>query len=457
MKIHRIPAAVAAILTLSAGAHAQQAQPVERITFQQAIALALKQNVQVLQAENNIEQQRLTVQQVGSSIWPTFNLSAGGSNTLGKSFDLQSGTLVTKQTQSANSSVSTGITIFDANRGIDVRSARTLVAANQADLARARQTAVYNTATGFVVYANAVSQLDVQKENLASLQLQESQIQRFADAGARPISDLYNIKSQVATAQLGVVNAERQIENAKFGLMRTLQLDPAKDYEFVKPDVPTNAATSVNYNLDSLVTLAYARRQDMAAARERLESSHLDVASAARGHWPGLSLNANYGSSGRFGQTPLDQKGPGTFSEQFDQNKGGSLGLGIQLPILDRGQTRITRTRAAIAEENAQIQMANTRQTVALDVRTAWYNIRSAQQQLVAAQASLVAATQALEATQQRYNVGAATLLEVSQARAQRVNAQSSYSDALYNLVLNQAAMAYFTGELDPASMTIGR
>jgi outer membrane protein len=101
--------------------------------------------------------------------------------------------------------------------------------------------------------------------------------------------------------------------------------------------------------------------------------------------------------------------------------------------------------------------LASTKQNVALDVRTAWYNIRSAQSRLAAAQAGLISATQALEATQQRYNVGAATLLEVSQARAQRVNAQSSLADAEYNLVVNQAAMAYFTGELNPAAMTIGR
>ena len=68
-----------------------------------------------------------------------------------------------------------------------------------------------------------------------------------------------------------------------------------------------------------------------------------------------------------------------------------------------------------------------------------------------------MAATQALEATQQRYNVGAATLLEVTQLRAQRVNAQSNMADAQYNLVLNQAAMAYFTGERELTGTTIGR
>jgi outer membrane protein len=75
----------------------------------------------------------------------------------------------------------------------------------------------------------------------------------------------------------------------------------------------------------------------------------------------------------------------------------------------------------------------------------------------VAAQASLVAATQALDAVQQRYNVGAATLLDVSQQRALRVNAQTNLADAQYNYVLNTAAMQYFTGELDPTGRNLIR
>jgi hypothetical protein len=37
------------------------------------------------------------------------------------------------------------------------------------------------------------------------------------------------------------------------------------------------------------------------------------------------------------------------------------------------------------------------------------------------------------------------------------VNAKSSLADAEYNLVVNQAAMAYFTGELDPKTLSLSR
>jgi outer membrane protein len=460
MKTFRYLAA-GSLVALSSVAGAQQTtapivpttptpQAVQQVTFQQAIDIALKQNVAILQAENNVETSRLTVTQASNTWQPTLSFSVNGSNTMGQQFDVQTGQLVTKQSQSIGAGASSGITLFDPNRGLDVAAARLDVASNESNLFRSRQTTVYNVATQFVAYLGAKSQLDVQNENLASLQLQESQIQRFADAGARPISDLYTIKAQVATAQLQVVNAEAQIEAAKFALMRTLQLDASKDYDFVKPDLPSSAAT-VNYNLDSLTQLAYLQRRDYQAAQEQVTSAQKRVSSAARGYWPSLSFNVNYGSSGRFlpGQTT-------SFSDQFNNNRGGQISTGLNFPIFDRSNIRIQKTRAQIQQENAELNLASTRQSVALDVRTAWYNIRSAQSRLAAAQAGLISATQALEATQQRYNVGAATLLEVSQARTQRVTAQSNLADAQYNLVVNQAAMAYFTGELDPARLSLG-
>jgi outer membrane protein len=424
------------------------AQAAEQITFQQAIDIALKQNVAIMQAENSVELSRLTVTQAANTWQPTFSLGVSGQNTIGQQFDVNTGTRYTTNTQGAGASVGSNFTLFDPNRNLDVAAARLNVSSNESNLFRSRQTTVYTVATQFVAYLGAKSQLDVQKENLSSLQLQESQIQRFADAGARPISDLYTIKAQVAQAQLSVVTAEAAIENAKFSLMRTLQLDASKDYDFVKPDLPATA-TTVTYNLDSLTQLAYRQRRDYVAAQEQVQANQKQVASAGRANWPSLGFNLSYGSSGRFGQATA-------FNDQFNQNRGGNISTSISFPFLDRSNVRIQKSRAAIQEENAELNLASTRQQVALDVRTAWYNIRSAQSRLAAAQAGLVSATQALEATQQRYNVGAATLLEVSQNRAQRVTAQSNLSDAEYNLVVNQAAMAYFTGELDPAKLSLG-
>ena len=95
-------------------------------------------------------------------------------------------------------------------------------------------------------------------------------------------------------------------------------------------------------------------------------------------------------------------------------------------------------------------------QTVALEVRRAFLDYQSALDQLSAARAQQRSADLALSATQERYRVGAATLTEVSVARAAQVSAASSLVNARYTLIFQQSLMSYYTGQLGPASLTFG-
>jgi len=73
-----------------------------------------------------------------------------------------------------------------------------------------------------------------------------------------------------------------------------------------------------------------------------------------------------------------------------------------------------------------------------------------------ASSAQLAGAQKAVDATQARYEVGAATLVELTVARAQAVQAASAVATAKYNLVLQQTVMDYYTGALDPQHVSLG-
>lgn len=425
------------------------AQQPQRITFPDAIQLALKQNLTVRQAENNVEIQNASAKQARQNLLPDFRFNMNTSDGVGRQFNQNEGRITTQQTQSLSSGVSSGVLVYDGSKtAANIRSARASADASTQDLVRTRQTAVFTVASDFVGLVSAQSQLDVQRENLVALQVQLDQIQQFANAGARPISDLYQQRANVASAQLSVTQADRSVEVAKINLIQALQLDPAKEYEFVAPTIP-DVATARTFRLDSLVAVAYARRPDIGADVARLAAAAQDVKAARAGRLPSVSASLQYGSS----YNSLRQD---IFGKQFDSNRSGSLGLNLSLPVFDRGSVRLQQQRASILEENAQLALINQKQTVALEVRRAWLDVRSAQQQLVAATAQQLAAQQALDAVQQRYNVGAATLIEITQARSQLVNAQSSLSTAKYNLVLTQAVLSYYTGELDPNNVRLG-
>lgn len=425
------------------------AQQVQRITFQEAIQIALKQNLTVQQAENNLEIQNATASQAKKNLLPNFSFNVNSSDQVGRQFNQNEGKITTQQTQSLSPSVGSGITVFDGNRNVaNIRSARENANASSSDLIRAKQTAVFTVASDFVALVAAQSQLDVQRDNLAALTAQLNQVQQFANAGARPISDLYQQRATVAAAQLAVTQAEAAVENARINLIQALQLDPAKEYDFVAPPIP-DVPTDKQFRLDSLVSIALARRPDIAAERNRVLAAGQDLRAAKAGRLPSVSASLGYG-------TAYSSTSDSGLFNQFEQRRGGSVGLQFSLPIFDRGSVGLQTQRAAINEENARLALTNQQQTVALEVRRAWFSVRSAQAQLVSATAQQIAATQAVDAVQQRYNVGAATLLEITQARNQLVQAQSALSSARYNLVLTQAVLSYYTGELDPTNVKLG-
>lgn len=425
------------------------AQAPQKVTFADAIQIALKQNLTVRQMENNLLVQQATANQARNNLLPDFSFRTSASDNVGQQFNSNVGKLTTQQTQSVSPNVSSSFLVYDASRTTSsIRSARENANALTMDVSRTKQTAVFTVASDFVALVSAQSQLDVQRENLVALQAQLDQIQQFANAGARPISDLYQQRANVASAQLSVTQADQSVEIAKINLIQALQLDPAKEYEFVAPTIP-DVATTRTFRLDSLVAVAYAKRPDIAAERARVAAAIQDVRGARAGRMPSVSASVSYGTN----WNSLSDSG---LFNQFTQRRGGGVGLQFTLPIFDRGSVRLAEQRANIAEENANLALLNQQQTVALEVRRAWLSVRSAQQQLVAATAQQVAAQQALDAVQQRYNVGAATLLEITQSRSQLVNALSALSTAKYNLVLTQAVLAYYTGELDPNNIKLG-
>jgi len=422
-----------------AAASVAGAQTPQRITYDDAVTIALKQSVSVKQAENATQLSDATVKQQQKQFLPNLSLNVSGSNNVGRNFSQSEGTIINQQSQAVSTGLSSSLTLFDGGKNISaLRSARAERDASDQDLTRTRQSAVFTVASNFVSLTNANEQLKVQQGNLTALESQEQQIEAFVKAGTRPVADLYQQQASVANAQLAVAQAERAVELAKVDIIQTLQLEPTGSYDFVAP-AATDAAVDRAYNLDSLVALAYTNRADLAAQSARVEAAGQDVKVASASKLPTISLTGSY-STAYSSATDL------SLTNQLDQRRGGGIGIGVSIPLFDRGSSSAAEQKAEIAQSNAQLALSQQRQATALDVRRAYLDFTSAKQQLTAATAQLAAAQKAVEATQARYKVGAATLVEVSQAQAQEVSAASALATSRNNLVLQEKAIDFAVG-----------
>jgi outer membrane protein len=417
------------------------------ITFEDAVQIALKKNITLAQAQNAVASDAASVRGAKMSFLPNLQLSTSGAQTYGRNFSETTGNVLNHNTQSLNAGISSSITLFNGMQNVaTLHAAEKNKDASTLDLTRAKQTTVFTVASNYLSIITAQEQLKVQQQNLASLQAQEDQIRKMVDAGARAISDLYSQQASTAAARLAVVNAQHDLELGKVDLVQTLNLDPKVTYDFIAPAINDSAA--VKYDLDSLTARAYAQRSDLAAENARVDASAQGVKAANAGWWPTVSLSAGYNSAYSTA-TGL------AFLNQLDQARGGSISIGVSIPIFDRGQTSVAAQKAKVQESDAKLALDAQKQEVAVEVKRAYLNFQSAGEQLAAAQSQLTASDLAVKTSQQRYQAGAGTLVELTQARAAQVQAASAVVSARYGLVFQQALMSYYTGELDPAHVLL--
>lgn len=425
------------------------ASPADTITFGRAIGIALSQSATIRQAKNANALDAASVQQQKMQFLPDLRLSTSGSENLGRNFSSTEGRIIDQSTQSVSAGLSSSMTLFDGFANVaSLRQAQRTEEASDAELERAGQTVVFTVASDFLTLVAQREQLRVQQQNLASLEAQEAQIERFVAAGSRPISDLYQQQASVAEARAAVVEGRRAVEVAEMDLVATLQLDARDEYEFVAPEVDERSVQAATFDLDALLDRAYAARADLDAQESRVEAAEQGVKAASASRWPTVSLGVGYNSN-------YTTSNDLAFVDQLDQQRGGSISIGISIPLFDRGSSSIAAERAEIAADNARLALETRRQQVALEVHRALLDFEAAKERLTAAQAGVRAADLAVQTSQQRYEAGAATLVELTQARATQVQAASALVNARYTLAFASAMMSYYTGDLEPSSASL--
>jgi outer membrane protein len=426
---------------------AVSAQDSRIISFREAVRIALEQNTTLRLAQNAAALGKVDVSEARGQFLPDLRLSTSGSKNFGRQFDQSAGTIVDRSSNSVSLGVNSGVTLFDGFGNVAaLRQARLNDRAGESDLKRVRETVVFTVASNFLALIQGQEQLRVQRENLAATAALEQQIQTYVDAGARTIADLYQQQAILAAARLALVDAERTAELAKVDLMQTLQLDPAGNYEFESPADTTTAAAAQRFELDDLLARASTQRIDLDAEKARVDAAQQAVRIARSNRWPTVSLSAGYSSAYNSAQDF-------TFSEQLDQRRGGSVGVGVSVPLFDRGSTSAATRRAEIQADNANLSLVSLQQEVGLQVRRVYLDFRAAQEQLTAAESQVRAAELALQAAQERYTAGASTLVELTQSRAAQVEAASALVSARYNLLFERTLVDYYVGDLDPAQL----
>jgi outer membrane protein len=415
-----VPSLAAAQLSAAAIAAAQDS--LRPISLQEAVSLAQRNAPAAVQARGQIRSTSSAVRSAYGAFFPSLSASVSQSKQAGERFDPLRGPVSGSVSPwQYGVGLSSNWEVFDGlRRWNDLNARRADVDAAEANEVSQR----FNIALQVKrEYANILAARE--SESAAQAQLEQAEAQLKASvarvqAGAATMSDSLRSLIQVGNARLALLTASNNLRIASASLTRLVGTP------FLVTANPADTAELPVATLDStalavLVLQGPAVRQaelQMVAARRAERASKAS-------YLPTVSLSYSY-SGNRQDSSYMLNFGPYAYGRQFS--------VRMNFPIFNNFNREDQVLRARIAHDNAAANLRDARFAAQQSLVQQFGALRTAEARIRIQQASVLAAQEDLRVQQQRYALGASTLLDLltsqsqlNQARAALIQARQDY------------------------------
>lgn len=295
---------------------------------------------------------------------------------------------------------------------------------------------------------SAIEQIEIQRRALAQAQELLSQNQIRVELGTMSELQVVQAESQVASAEQSLLNAEVQWRNQELNFKRLL-LGGADDpllFQTLNPvDLPS--VDLITVDLQAAIDRALQERTDIRQQRRQRDISALNLEVTENNLKPQLNLSASYSVSGVGGdQYQRDQLGgdpvlisSGGYGDGIQSlidrdTPTWNLSLNFSYPIGNQA-AKANLERAKLQMKQTDLDLKNQELAIVTQVTNAGLAVNDTYLQYQAAQRSREVAERSAEIELTRFNVGAATNYEVTQAQDNLRSARLSELRAIISYV----------------------
>lgn len=435
------------------------------ITLAQALDMALANNPGLAAASFDADAALARSQAAGGALWPSLSAAAGYARHLDDQRlvparyngepgtfgdDLFSGDLVIR------------VPLFMGGKLVNASRAADLMHQSAThDLARTREELIFNVSSVFYAILAQKSLIHSLEFSVTTLEGHLKRINDMIDAQKAAMVDRLRTEVRLSSVQTALVR-ETNVLRIQHRLLATLLgiEDTGETLQvsgtLKKKCGPNDCLTALSAKLgipesrqqniseaqalEFFLKTAMNHRPDYQSARKKLEAQARQVDIARAGFSPDIMLIGAYG--GRLAADPTEDP-PGA----DDSEDVGRIGINIELPLFEGGQTR-----ARVREERAKLAAAQQRLQdfafqIRLDVETALANMTSASERVGATEKAVEQAGESLRIEQEKYALGRGAILDVLDAQAALLETQTNYYQALSDVNTAVAQLSLATGE----------
>jgi outer membrane protein len=408
-----------------------------RLSLEQAVALALKQNptqqIAKLNAAESVQDKNISraalLPQADFRVADSANRVNVQAQFGGQRIPGLPQHVGPYQLFSAGPSFSTPI--LDLSLWKKYQASRSDVDAARADSLSTREQVTLLVVSQYIGTLRNVANVEASKSRVELAQALYDQAADLQKEGVGTGIDTLRANVELQNEKQRLIEATNDRDSSLFGLSKLLNLDPKQKIELADSlrffDTPQ---PGVNESIE----LALSDRQEWKALQAQEKSLRYQKQSVQYSRLPALSFDGNWTYFGTSGTTGIP-----TYQYQASAS----------MPVFTSGRIHAEITRADLEIQKIEQQKFDTRNQIALDVKTALLNLESARSEVQVANLGVELSKQEVDQARDRFRAGVANNIEVISAQDSLARANDNQIIALYRFNQARADFARSVGQME--------
>jgi len=408
------------------------------LSLDDCITEALKNHPDVVRARGQVKRADGVLWQSFGAFLP--NISAGGSVT---QINSEPGVRVIQDqlyqtsgiTKNYDLGLSAGLTVFDGGQNIfNYLGARADKSYYKYLSEQTEQNLILTVKTTYYSYLASERTKEIREEAVKRGEEQLKLAQSKFDVGSASKSDVLKAKVQYGNDKLSLLEAENAVSINRANLAYLIGIDVNSDIEFSRETPKRDYSGSENEALK----FGLSNHPGLLSTESNLSAARYGVKSIWGRYAPSVSVRVSRGWTNEYW---------GMVNDFSDDDARWTISTSLDFTIFDNFSRKAAMASAKASLNDARVAYHYQRNSVANEIKKAYLDMNKAFEALKLADENESAATEDMALVQEKYNLGAATILELLDAQVSLITAQNSKIQAEFDLNLAIARLENAMGK----------
>lgn len=412
-------------------------------SLKECVEHALDKNINIKQAELDLEQSEINKKDAFGNFLPTLNASVSHSWNIGLGQDPVTFDAVTATTKNLSGGLGSSIDLYQGLRNINqLHQSNLAILASQYKLENMENDISLYVANAFLQILFNKEQIKVLKSQIEVSSSEQERTSELIEAGVLPSGDLLEVQATLSSQEQQLVVAENALYLSKINLAQLLLITDYDNFDIAETEYLIPVSDILNKTPETIYDKAKETRKEILIAETNTKMAEYDLKIAKGALQPSLSGSYSFGSN-YFRSELFDTP---DFETQMTDNKSHNISLQLSIPIFNgfalsnnvkRNKVNVERLKYLLEQEKLNLEST---------VYQAFNDAKGALKAYEAAVKTLSAREQAFNYSKERYNVGLLNSFDFSQSQNQFVAAQSDVVRTKYDFIFKLKVLEFYFG-----------